>query len=129
MLIKKKLTLVLIFIIILTGLFGAYLTDQPQILTQPNGEILHCLASGDEFHNWLHDENGYTIIQDPETGYYVYANLISDKLVSTSYIAGQMDPAIMGLQPGLNAKPDGFERRVEEFNRILENQRKNSLKL
>jgi len=123
MLIKKKLTLVLSFTIILTGLFGAYLTDQPQTLTQPDGKIVHCLASGDEFHNWLHDETGYTIIQDPETGYYVYANLISDKLVSTSYIAGQIDPAIMGLQPGLNAKPDGFEHRVEEFNQILENQR------
>ena len=75
MLIKKKLTLVLSFTIILTGLFGAYLTDQPQTLTQPDGKIVHCLASGDEFHNWLHDESGYTIIQDPETGYYVYADL------------------------------------------------------
>ncbi|NQT65754.1 MAG: M6 family metalloprotease domain-containing protein, partial [FCB group bacterium] len=119
----KKLILLLTFTIILTELFGAYLTDQPQILTQPDGKILHCFASGDEFHNWLHDENGYTIIQDPETGYFVYADLIGEKLVSTSYIAGQINPATKNLQPGLNAKPEGFEQRVEEFNQILADRR------
>ena len=119
----KKIVFILIFTIMLTALFGSYLTDQPQILRQPDGEILKCFASGDEFHNWLHDENGYTIIQDPETGYYVYAGLQEEKLISTSYIAGRIDPVTTNLQPGLNAKPEGFEQRVEEFNQILENQR------
>ena len=123
MLRMKKPILVLIFTIVLTTLFGAYLTDQPQILTQPNGKILHCYASGDEFHNWLHDENDYTIIQDSDTGYFVYADLIGKKLVPTSYIAGQVDPTTTDLQPRLNAKPEGFEQRVEEFNQILADSR------
>jgi len=119
----KTIVFTMSFMILITGLFGAYLVDQPQILTQPDGNIIKCLASGDEFHNWLHDENGYTIIQDPDTGYFVYADFIRKKLVPTSYIAGRIDPETTNLQTGLNAKPEGFEQRVEEFNQILADNR------
>ena len=43
----------------------------PAARVQPNGDTLHCYASGDEFYNWLHDAEGYTIVQDPATGFYV----------------------------------------------------------
>ena len=55
------------------SLYGAYLTNVPQTVRQPDGTILRCLASGDEFYNWLHDLAGYTIMQHPDTGFYVYA--------------------------------------------------------
>jgi len=119
----KREFMVMIFIIVLTGLYGSYLIDQPQILNQPNGKILKCFASGDEFHNWLHDKKGYTIIQEPDTGYFVYADLKAEKLIPTKYIAGQTNPASTDLKPGLNAKPERFEQRVEEFNQLLLNRR------
>jgi len=119
----KKIVFVLIFVMLLTALFGAYLKDQPQTLTQPDGNILKCLASGDEFYNWLHDENGYTIIQDPDTGFYVYANLSGEKLIATNYIVGQIDPFTTDLQAGINVKPAGYERRIEEFNQLLKENR------
>ena len=73
---------------------AAYLKDIPVTVTQPDGTVLHCLASGDEFFNYLHDANGYTIIQHPVTGYYVYADKQDGKLVPTDFIAGKYDPTV-----------------------------------
>ena len=123
MLKNKAILFTMSFMILLTGLFGAYLVDQPQSLTQPDGNTIKCLASGDEFHNWLHDENGYTIIQDPTTGYYVYAKLSGEKLIPTNFIAGVTDPSSTDLQSGANAKPVGYESRIEEFNEMLADSR------
>jgi M6 family metalloprotease-like protein len=54
---------------------AAYLQDVPVTVSQPNGDTLNCLASGDEFFNYLHDAHGNIIIQHPLTGYYTYAQL------------------------------------------------------
>lgn len=78
----------------------------PITVTQPDGTLLNLFASGDEFYNWLHDAQGYTVIQDPNTGYYVYADLVNGKLVSTKFVAGKADPALVGLRPYLNISPE-----------------------
>ncbi len=115
---------ILLFLIVLTiNLFGAYLTDIPQTLTQPDGTILNCFASGDEFHNWLHDTDNYTIMVHPQTGFYVYAIQAGDEIIPSEFVAGTVDPAAVGLQPGANAKPANFERRVQEFEQILQSTR------
>ncbi|MDZ4183225.1 MAG: hypothetical protein U1B83_10145 [Candidatus Cloacimonadaceae bacterium] len=47
-----------LIILILSGyqwLTAAYLTDIPIQVNQPNGTVIDCFASGDEYHNWLHD--------------------------------------------------------------------------
>ncbi|MDR0368111.1 MAG: hypothetical protein LBH82_03095, partial [Bacteroidales bacterium] len=64
---KRFLLFASIFFLTFT-IHGAYLKNVPQTLTQPDGSIIHCFATGDEFHNWLHDSLGYTIIQDATTG-------------------------------------------------------------
>ena len=70
------------FLILLLTLFGilifqntkaAYLEDVPTRITQPDGRILECFITGDEFFRRLHDKEGYTIIKHPETRWYVYA--------------------------------------------------------
>ena len=78
---------------------AAYLKDVPKTLTQPDGSVLHCYASGDEYFNYLHDENGFTIMQHPETGFYVYADKRDGKLVATEFVAGRVDPASKNLTP------------------------------
>jgi M6 family metalloprotease-like protein len=80
---------------------AAYLKDVPQTVKQPNGEMLNCLATGDEFFNWLHDANGFTIMQNKNTGWYVYADLKNDEFVPTDLIPGKSDPASLGLKPWL----------------------------
>ena len=94
------------FLLVLLGFCGAaqsaVLRDVPQTLVQPDGSVIHCYASGDEFHHWLHDARHYTIVQDPATGSYVYAVAGKNALLPTSYVVGTVDPAVVGLLPGAN---------------------------
>jgi hypothetical protein len=68
----------------------------------------------------LHDENGYTIIQNFETNFYVYADKIGDELVPTNLIFGINEPQILGLPKGLIVpdNPSSRERR-NKFNEVL----------
>ena len=95
----KKLILLIMACFCLMGAHAAYLRNVPMTLTQPDGTVLHCFASGDEYFNYLHDDNGYTIIQHPQTGFYVYADKRDGKLVATEFVAGKVDPASKNLQP------------------------------
>jgi M6 family metalloprotease-like protein len=93
----------------ITTAHAAWLTDAPVTVTQPDGTVLNIFATGDEFYNWLHDANGYTIVQDPHTGYYVYADLVDGELVPTEYVVGVADPASVGLSPNLNISGEKME--------------------
>ena len=99
---------------------AAYLKNIPVTKTQPDGTILHCFASGDEYFNYLHDANGYTIIQHPITGYYVYADRRNGKLVATDFVAGKSDPASKGLTPFNLISPEDWMDRRRARERINE---------
>jgi hypothetical protein len=81
----------LLFILALPAFFyPAFLRNVPLLLVQPDGTEFTCFASGDEFYNWLHDKNGYTIVRNPTTGYYVYASKIKGGLsISNIGAAGE----------------------------------------
>ncbi len=79
----------------------------PQTLVQPDGQILECLASGDEYYHWLHDKDGYVIIRDAATGYFVYAREINGDLVPTDYVPGRIDPAQAGLKKNARSRHCG----------------------
>ena len=86
--------------------FAAPIWNAPAFRIQPNGDTLHCLLSGDEFYHRLHDANGYTIIQNPRTGYWVYADIARTgedrwNVVATDYVAGHVNPATVGLNPNI----------------------------
>ena len=85
-------------LIIPSNVDGAYLRNFPVKVVQPDGEELDIFASGDEFYNWLHDKDGYTIIQDPETGYYVYAIEKDGDLISSGYIVDCVDPNTLNIK-------------------------------
>ncbi len=89
---------------------AAYLENVPVTVTQPDGTKLECLASGDEFYNYLHDAQGFTIIQDHLNGFYVYADLRNGELVPTDLVAGRSNPAGR-LKLYLNISP---EKRMEK---------------
>ena len=93
----------------------APLRNYPQKLVQPDGSIVQCFASGDEFNHWLHDKDNYTIVQHPTTGYFVYAVLENGKLVASGHVVGKVDPATVGLKRGVNISADEMERRRRSF--------------
>lgn len=109
-------------IVILAGTelaYSAYLRDVKVEVTQPNGEVIECYASGDEFYNWLHDENGYTIIQNQTDGYYYYAVLQSGNIVASSYKIGTIDPRSTNLVP--NVKISAEELKILHNKSVLKN--------
>ena len=98
---------------------AAYLRNVPQTLTQPDGSVLNCFATGDEFYNWLHDAEGYTIIRNPETGFYVYADKdnVSDELITTNLVVGIDKPQTSKLQTHLlHSKEYIANKRESWFN-------------
>ena len=91
---------------------SAPLQNMPVTVKQPNGAVLHLYASGDEHYNWLHDKEGYTIIQDPVTGYFVYAVLDSNgDLVSSGFTAGSIHPKSVGSEKRHQAIPGADTRQ------------------
>lgn len=89
-----------------------YVENMPIARIQPNGDTLHCFATGDECYHRLHDANGYTIVMDSE-GYWVYA--ISDgngNIAPSKIVAGSTNPAELGLTPGLSiSRTEWINRR------------------
>ena len=107
----KKFFILLIACFFLISVQAAYLKNIPVTVTQPDGTELHCFASGDEYFNYLHDKDGYTIMQHPETGYYVYAEKRDGKLVATDIIAGRQNPTSKGLEPYALISPEEWMAR------------------
>lgn len=69
------------------------------IVIQPDGSQLTLYASGDEFYHWVHDKDGYTILQG-EDGYCYYARKDdSGNLKATTYRADNSLPADAGIRP------------------------------
>ncbi len=123
----KKSVWYLFITILLTvcySAYAAYLVDIPVTVIQPNGEELHCFASGDEFHNWLHDEKGFTIIQSDQTGFYMYAEKQGERLIAGSHLPGRDDPAAHDLPAKLNISRDHY---LTKRNEIEPNQRPGSV--
>jgi M6 family metalloprotease-like protein len=109
-LMKLFFLILLIAIFFNSILFGAYVTNQPITLKQPDGTTLNVFASGDEFYNWSHDKDGYTIVRDRK-GWYVYAQQAGLEITPSTYVVGKDNPASKGIQPFVN-------KSAEEIGRI-----------
>ena len=70
----------------ISSVYAAYLRDIPITVHQPDGSVIECYATGDEYYNWLHDKDGYTIIQSQSDGYYYYD---ANKTLPNGYYSAQ----------------------------------------
>lgn len=112
----RSLLLFSMFLLLLGTLSGAYLRFQPVQLSQPDGCKPELYASGDEFYNWLHDKDGFTVKQN-NSGWYVYLDTDSrGDLSFTPWIAGQDDPAARGLKPWTNITPEKMSAKRHQAN-------------
>lgn len=84
---------------------AAYLENVPQTIRQPDGTVLHLLATGDEFTSWLHDEAGFLIVRDPADGRLVYARRDGGRVLPSRLVVGRDDPAAGEIAPGLRPEP------------------------
>lgn len=103
----KRLLSTLALVLVTIAANAAFVKHMPVQRLQPNGDTLHCLVTGDEYYHRYHDANEFTIVQDPSTGYWVYADTIGWAngegwdLVPTALIPGRDDPKMLGLSPYL----------------------------
>ncbi len=112
---KKSLVLVLFALLASIGsVYATYIEKLPVSVTQPDGVELNLFASGDEYYNWMHDADNYTIIKDQATGYYVYA--VNDKkgnIVPSSFVVGQVNPQTTDLTVGTQLSSKLIEKQTE----------------
>lgn len=126
---KRHLTLALLLAIgFITS--AAPLKNIPARITQPDGKVIDCFASGDEFYNYLHDANGFTIVR-AENGYYCYATKNDKgKVVASPFIVGSVDPTTVGLQPYTKIpQKEYYSRRQEREKHIVRPQARNGKEL
>lgn len=82
----------------------------PVSYLQPDGTPISIFASGDEYHNWLHDADNYSIVRNSKS-FFVYADKKNDKIVPTNFIVGRDAP--IGLVPGINYSPEKIKERYD----------------
>ena len=69
-------------------LSATWFDEIPRIIRQPDGEILECFISGDQYSRRLHDINNYTIVHHEKDGFFYYAQKDSyGSLTPTTLIA------------------------------------------
>nr|MDK2850832.1 hypothetical protein [Candidatus Cloacimonadota bacterium] len=105
--------------IVLLGCLGAMLVAAPHsflpvVLQQPDGSSIEIFASGDEYHNWLHDKDNYSIIQNDQ-GWYVYAAPDGEGVKATDLIVGRDLPSQRSLQPGVNLSSRKIQERYDRM--------------
>ena len=94
--------MILVFVFLICSLSGAWIDNYESQLIQPDGTVIDVFLTGDEFHNWAHDAAGFTIIQDPITGYWCWARASGDDVVSTGNAVHLYAPTSLGLSPHEN---------------------------
>jgi M6 family metalloprotease-like protein len=119
---KRFFSLALCFLMLVFNASGAYLTNFPQKLIQPDRKVIHCFLSGDEYYSWLHDANNFTVIQDQKTGYYCYALSQNGVPVASRFIVGVHDPLSSGLQPGIQISPEAILKLRKQSTPDLSNE-------
>lgn len=117
-----RCVLVLLFLALIpTFLQSAFIRDLPLTLVQPDGQKISVFVTGDEFHRWVHDRNGYAIIKNPESGYYVYAVRSGGAIAASQYRVGVWNPRALGIEKNLGPTLAGQSpalRPLEEQARV-----------
>ena len=83
--------------------------------TNPDGSTVHVRGSGNQYYAVFETLDGYTVVQDPETGFYKYATLAEDghALVPTRQAPGEVDPQSLDLRPHLRPSPERARQEAQ----------------
>ena len=106
----KYFRLLLFVSTLVSFLFGTWFHSIPRTIPLPDGSMLDCFITGDQYGRRLHDENDFTIVMNPEDGYFYYAIAVDGELVPSELMAGAAEPAMYGLTPGAAISPDVYHR-------------------
>jgi len=113
--------ILLFFILIINVLLvdAANYKFLPYTAKQPDGAVINCFVSGDEYFNWMHDKDGYTIIQGDD-GYYYYGETSGDIVKPTGYRVGEIIPSEAGLAKWAKISLKEYQRKREFYTRDVD---------
>ena len=83
--------------------------------TNPDGSTVQVRGSGNQYYARFETLDGYTVVQNPDTGFYTYATLSDDEhaLVPTAYTPGEADAQTLGLRPHLQLTPETARQEAQ----------------
>jgi len=103
--------------------FATWFDAIPRTVIQPDGGEIHCFITGDQYGRRLHDENDFTIIQNEADGIYYYATKNnSGELVPSEYVAGDFNPYLLPIEPGLSISLEKYNQNKAFYNHHENNQ-------
>lgn len=116
-----KFRILLAFSLLLCAMLSAAPhTMLPLSFEQPDGTSINIYASGDEFHNWLHDANNYTIVKN-DAGWYVYARQDGEEVAPTELVVGKDAPSRANISPGINISRQRINAKYARYNNTMRN--------
>lgn len=82
--------------------------------TNPDGKPIRVRGWGNQYYAVFETLDGYTVVKDPGTGYYMYAKLSDDKttLLPTNVKAGEAVPQSLGLAPHIRILGVGAQQQA-----------------
>ncbi|WP_207434663.1 M6 family metalloprotease domain-containing protein [Sabulibacter ruber] len=80
--------------------------NQEFTFTQPDGTTLQVKGSGNQFHATFETLDGFTVIKDPVSGFFQYANLEFDELKPSGIIPEKANPNLLGFSKKLRSSPE-----------------------
>lgn len=86
----------------------------PYTLKQPDGSIIECFVSGDEYFNWTHDAEGYSIIKGSD-GYYYYAQKSNEKIKASSFRVNDVNPNEVHLEKWVKISKDQYLKKRKAY--------------
>jgi len=82
--------------------------------SQPDGSRIKVRGWGDQNHAVFESLDGYTVMVDPDSGTYCYANLSDDQedYISTGVQVDKTDPSLLNLRKGLRVKRSSVKQKA-----------------
>jgi M6 family metalloprotease-like protein len=118
---KKLLTLNFLVLIMITA-FAAPFKNLPYTIYQPDGTTIECFVSGDEYFNWIHDAEGYSIKKGKD-GYYYYATKLDNNIITSQYVVNSVNPKDVGLSKWTKISRDDYMKRRKLYDIPLDKQK------
>ncbi len=83
--------------------------------TNPDGSTIRVRGSGNQYYAVFETLDGYTVVKNPDNGFYTYAQLSEDnsQLIATDGIVGQIAPQSLGIQPHLSIETESAKQQAQ----------------
>lgn len=83
--------------------------------TNPDGSTIRVRGSGNQYYAVFETLDGYTVVKNPDNGFYTYAQLSEDnsQLIASDGIVGQIAPQSLGIQPHLSIETESAKQQAQ----------------